>query len=207
MEHTNHVMLVSDGAIELAKTLDIYNEKSSMNKKKLKQYEKLRENMKESKYNRKSVPTSVYSQNYDTVGSIAMDKEGNVAAAVSTGGRWLKMSGRIGDAGLIGSGFYADNKLGAACATGYGEFIMRLCLYACDKMKHNNASLSSTKSISLLTKIFGKNTGGIITIDKQGEFGISHNSESMPVALINSKDEKIRLYLSINKIDEDLSVF
>ena len=44
---------------------------------------------------------------------------------------------------------------------------------------------------------------GIITIDKQGEFGISHNSESMPVALINSKDEKIRLYLeSINKIDE-----
>ena len=209
MEHTNHVMLVSDGAIELAKTLDIYNEKSSMNKKKLKQYEKLRENMKESKYNRKSVPTSVYSQNYDTVGSIAMDKEGNVAAAVSTGGRWLKMSGRIGDAGLIGSGFYADNKLGAACATGYGEFIMRLCLckYACDKMKHNNASLSSTKSISLLTKIFGKNTGGIITIDKQGEFGISHNSESMPVALINSKDEKIRSYLSINKIDEDLSVF
>ena len=76
-----------------------------------------------------------------------MDKEGNVAAAVSTGGRWLKMSGRIGDAGIIGSGFYADNKLGAACATGHGEFIMRLCLckYACDQMKHHNASLVKYK--------------------------------------------------------------
>ena len=76
-----------------------------------------------------------------------MDKEGNVAAAVSTGGRWLKTSGRIGDAGLIGSGFYADNKSGAACATGYGEYIMRLCLckYACDKMKHNNASVVKYK--------------------------------------------------------------
>lgn len=209
MEHTNHVMLVSDGAIKLAKILDIYNEKNNITKTKLKLYEKLRENIKESKYIRKSIPPSIYSHQYfDTVGSIAMDKEGNVAAAVSTGGRWLKMCGRIGDAGLIGSGFYADNKLGAACATGYGEFMMRLCLckYACDKMKHNSASLSSTKSISLLTKLFGKNTGGIITIDRRGDFGISHNSETMPVALINSKDEKMRLYLNENQIDDNVPV-
>ncbi len=67
-------------------------------------------------------------------------------------------------------------------------------------MKEKNASFASKKSISLLTKRFGKNTGGIITIDRNRNFGISHNSESMPVALINSKDEKMKLYFSRNKI-------
>ena len=59
-------------------------------------------------------------------------------------------------------------------------------------MNHHNASVPSNKSISLLTKKFGKNSGGIITIDKNGDFGISHNSESMPIAFISSKDKKIR---------------
>ena len=203
LEHTDNVMLVSDGAIELAKKLGIYSDNLRINKRKLKLYEKLRKNITERKYNSES-PSIHSPPSYDTVGSIAMDKEGNFAVAVSTGGRWLKTSGRIGDAGIIGSGFYADNRLGAACATGHGEFIMRLCLckYACDQMKHHNALLSSTKSISLLTKKFGKNTCGIITIDRNGDFGISHNSEFMPVGLISSKDEKMRSYLSGNKLDE-----
>ena len=72
-----------------------------------------------------------------TVGAVAMDRDGNVASAVSTGGRWLKLSGRIGDSGIIGSGIYADNRFGAASATGSGEFMIRLCLckYTCDMMK------------------------------------------------------------------------
>ena len=64
MEHTNHVMLVSDGAIKLAKILDIYDEKNNITQTKLKLYEKLRENIKESKYIRKSVPPSIYSHEY-----------------------------------------------------------------------------------------------------------------------------------------------
>ena len=62
-------------------------------------------------------------------GAVAIDKEGNIASAVSSGGIWLKMHGRIGDSAIIGSGIYADNKSGASCATGYGEYIMRLCTY------------------------------------------------------------------------------
>jgi isoaspartyl peptidase/L-asparaginase-like protein (Ntn-hydrolase superfamily) len=198
-------MLVSAGAIKLAKKLNLYNNQFGINKKKLGIYDRLIRNINQDVKDNNKILISLndhHNQYHDTVGSVAIDKDGNVAAAVSTGGRWLKMSGRIGDAGVVGSGLYADNKLGAACATGHGEFIMRLCLckYACDLMKEKSASFASKKSISLLTKRFGKNTGGIITIDRKGNFGISHNSESMPVALINSKDEKMKLYFSRNKI-------
>ncbi|MFL6413421.1 MAG: isoaspartyl peptidase/L-asparaginase [Nitrososphaeraceae archaeon] len=130
---------------------------------------------------------------YSTVGAVAIDRDGNVASAVSSGGIWLKMHGRIGDSAIIGSGIYADNKSGAACATGYREYAMRLCLckYACDQMQSkNSAPLSSKKSIEMLTKRFGKNTGGIITVDTKGRFGIACNTRSMSTALITNKNQK-----------------
>jgi L-asparaginase / beta-aspartyl-peptidase len=94
---------------------------------------------------------------------------------------------------IIGSGIYADNKSRTACATGYGEYTMRLCLckYACDQMQSkNSAPLSSKKSIEMLTKRFGKNTGGIITVDTKGRFGIACNTRSMSTALITNKNQK-----------------
>jgi beta-aspartyl-peptidase (threonine type) len=130
-------------------------------------------------------------EHYGTVGAVAIDKEGNVASAVSTGGRWFKMPGRIGDSAIIGSGIYADNESGAACATGVGELIMRLCLAkkVCDYMKEEqqDAMTSSKRAIELLTKKFGKNTGGIITVDKYGQFGMETNTRSMPIALFTNK--------------------
>ena len=134
--------------------------------------------------------------NYSTVGAVAIDKEGNVASAVSSGGIWLKMHGRVGDSAIIGSGIYADNKSGAACATGYGEYIMRLCLckYACDQMQSkNSAHLSSKKSIDMLTRRFGKNTGGIITVDHKGTFGIAYNTMFMSTAMITNKNQKLTM--------------
>jgi beta-aspartyl-peptidase (threonine type) len=120
---------------------------------------------------------------------------------VSSGGIWLKMHGRIGDSAIIGSGIYADNKSGAACATGNGEYTMRLCLckYACDQMQSkNSAHLSSKKSINLLTKRFGKNTGGIITVDLKGRFGIACNTMSMPTAMITNKNQKPAIAFGCN---------
>ncbi|MFL6379250.1 MAG: isoaspartyl peptidase/L-asparaginase [Nitrososphaeraceae archaeon] len=93
-------------------------------------------------------------QHYSTVRAVAIDKEGNVASAISSGGIWLKMHERIGDSAIIGSGVYADNKSRAACATGNGECIMRLrlCKYACDQMQSkNSARLLSKKTIDMLT--------------------------------------------------------
>jgi beta-aspartyl-peptidase (threonine type) len=202
MERTDHVMMVSDGVTRLSKlfgnTVEEYPQE--LNKKILNEYDKLMKNVriKWKKNNKLTMLSSAASQekshhHYSTVGAVAIDKDGNVASAVSTGGIWLKMRGRIGDSAIIGSGIYADNKSGAACATGYGEYIMRLCLckYACDQMQsRNSAHLSSKKSIDVLTERFGKNTGGIITVDLKGRFGRACNTRFMPTAMITNKNQK-----------------
>ena len=202
MERTDHVMMVSDGVTRLSQlfgnTVEEYPQE--LDTKILNEYNKLMKNVriKWKKNNKLMMLSSAASQekshhHYSTVGAVAIDKDGNVASAVSTGGIWLKMRGRIGDSAIIGSGIYADNKSGAACATGYGEYIMRLCLckYACDQMQsRNSAHLSSKKSIDVLTERFGKNTGGIITVDLKGRFGRACNTRFMPTAMITNKNQK-----------------
>ncbi|GFR76272.1 isoaspartyl peptidase/L-asparaginase [Elysia marginata] len=71
---------------------------------------------------------SIPQQVCDTVGAVAMDAYGNLAAATSTGGITAKLPGRVGDSPIIGSGAYADNTVGAVSTTGQGEFIMKVCL-------------------------------------------------------------------------------
>jgi L-asparaginase / beta-aspartyl-peptidase len=203
MEHTDHVMMVSSGVTKLVKLFnrdfEEYYRNNNINEKLLNKYNRLIRHFEEEwKKNSKLVvlpdrqSKKNHQHHYSTVGAVAIDKDGNVASAVSTGGRWLKMHGRIGDSATIGSGFYADNESGAACATGNGEYIMRLCLckFACDEMKSNNAQLSSKRSVDLLTRRFGKNTGGIISVDNKARFGIAYNTKSMPTAMITKKDEK-----------------
>jgi isoaspartyl peptidase/L-asparaginase-like protein (Ntn-hydrolase superfamily) len=84
-----------------------------------------------------------------------------------------------------------------------GEFIVRLCLskYACDYMgrQNNNAFLSSNMAIAKLTQKFGKNTGGIITVDTKGQFGAAMNTQSMPIALCISKTKKVKVALNEHK--------
>ena len=198
MERTDHVMIVSDGVNKIAKLSNMHIGLSSPNQQSLNKYYDIKRNMKNRwKKNNDLLFMALdhNNRNLGTVGAVAIDKEGNVASGVSTGGRWLKMSGRIGDSAVIGGGFYADNKSGAACATGNGEYIMRLCMckYACDQMQSNNALLSSKRSIAVLTKRFGKNSGGIITVDHKGRFGVAYNTHTMPVASITSKDEKVKI--------------
>ncbi len=204
MERTDHVMIVSDGATKVSKLFDnaVKDYPHELNEKKMKEYNKLLKNFgtKWKKNSKLMMLSSMASQeekkqqqHYSTVGAVAIDRDRNVASAVSSGGIWLKMHGRIGDSAIIGSGIYADNRSGAACATGYGEYAMRLCLskYACDQMQSkNSASSSSKKSIEMLTNRFGKNTGGIITVDTKGRFGIACNTRSMSTALITNKYQK-----------------
>ena len=198
MERTDQVMIVSDGVNKLAKLSNMHIGRSSPNQQSLNKYYDIRRNMKNRWRKNNDLLFMALDHNnrhLGTVGAVAIDKEGNVASGVSTGGRWLKMSGRIGDSAVIGGGFYADNKSGAACATGNGEYIMRICMckYACDQMQSNNALLSSKRSIAVLTKRFGKNTGGIITVYHEGRFGVAYNTHTMPVASITSKDEKVKI--------------
>jgi L-asparaginase / beta-aspartyl-peptidase len=213
MERTDHVMIVSDGVTKVSKLFGnaIEDYAHELNEKKMKEYGRLLKNLK-TKWKKNSKLMMMLSsmasqeeknrhQHYSTVGAVAIDRDGNVASAVSSGGIWLKMHGRIGDSAIIGSGIYADNKSGAACATGYGEYAMRLCLckYACDQMQSKkSAHISSKKSIDLLTKRFGKNTGGIITVDTKGRFGVAYNTRSMSTALLTKKNQKPTIAFGCN---------
>jgi beta-aspartyl-peptidase (threonine type) len=201
MESTDHVMFVSEGANKLAKLLGMEFRDYKISQQKLKTYNKYYKQMK-SRWRKNNQLLTSHNNHYGTVGAVAIDRKGNVASAVSSGGRWLKIHGRIGDSAIVGAGIYADNGLGAACATGSGEFIVRLCLskYACDYMgQNNNAFLSSNMAIAKLTQKFGRNTGGIITVDTKGQFGAAMNTQSMPIALCISKNKKIKVALNEHK--------
>ncbi len=121
-----------------------------------------------------------------TVGAVALDMQGNVAAATSTGGMNYKMVGRVGDSPLVGSGAYADNWSGAVSATGNGEAIMRVCLSktATDAIAHGmNAQEAAEYAIKVLVDRVG-GEGGLIIVDKNGNVGYAHSTQYISVAWV-----------------------
>lgn len=116
-----------------------------------------------------------------TVGAVACDQNGNLAAATSTGGMTNKKFGRVGDTPIIGAGTYAENTTCAVSCTGYGEYFMRV-VTAYDvaaRMKYLNLSLEEAagEAITRLTDIGGE--GGLIAVDAQGNVALPSNSEGM----------------------------
>jgi beta-aspartyl-peptidase (threonine type) len=122
--------------------------------------------------------------NLETVGAVATDKEGNVAAATSTGGFPLKLSWRIGDSPLIGCGTYADNLSGACSTTGVGEIAIRLVLAktVCSSIENGYSPQEAVEhAVKLVnTRITsGYASMGMIAVDRQGQIGATHNSRNM----------------------------
>jgi len=124
----------------------------------------------------------------DTVGAVALDKDGNLACATSTGGTPRKHPGRVGDSPIIGSGGYADNELGAASSTGYGESLLRvmLCKTACDGLRTMPPMKAAVNSMDILEKRVG-GYGGVIIISPSGEYGFAHNSPRMAFAYADDR--------------------
>ncbi len=134
----------------------------------------------------------------DTVGAVALDSEGNLASATSTGGYWLKMPGRIGDSPIVGAGFYA-NKYAAASATGIGEYILMtmLCLRTVGYVEKGlTATEASVRAIEYITEVYGNDTAGIIVVDSKGFVGASFNTRGMGRALLakNMLIAKVSIY-------------
>lgn len=133
---------------------------------------------------------------FGTVGAVALDQFGNVAAATSTGGLTNKKFGRIGDTPIIGAGTYANNKTCAVSCTGYGEYFIR-AVTAYDvsaQMEYSNKSLQeSCDSVVLdkMVKLGGE--GGLIAIDSKGNVVLSFNSEGMYRAWANSKEDTLNV--------------
>ena len=128
---------------------------------------------------------------HDTVGAVALDRDGNIAAATSTGGTLNKAPGRLGDSSLIGCGCYADNKTAAASTTGWGEPIMKLVLakWAADRVAAGNLpEWVAAEAINYLeSRVSGH--GGMILLDAKGRFGIAHNTPRMAWAVRTTKRE------------------
>ena len=123
----------------------------------------------------------------DTVGAVALDMHGNIAAGTSTGGTLNKAPGRVGDSSLIGCGCYADNQSAAASCTGWGEPIMKLVLAkrAADRVREGRApEAAATEAVSYL-KARLNGHGGMILLDRQGRMGLAHNTPRMAWAYQN----------------------
>ena len=118
---------------------------------------------------------------HDTVGAVALDRDGNIAAATSTGGTLNKAPGRLGDSSLIGCGCYANNESAAASTTGWGEPIMKLVLakWAADRVEAGNLPEWVAKEAMNYLKQRVNGHGGMILLDSEGHFGIAHNTPRM----------------------------
>jgi len=118
---------------------------------------------------------------HDTVGAVAMDAEGRLATATSTGGTPNKVPGRVGDSSLIGCGGYADNQSAAVSLTGWGEPIMKLVLakWAADRVEAGSAPQDAAQAaIRHLAERLG-GYGGLILVGPDGRWGIAHNTPHM----------------------------
>jgi beta-aspartyl-peptidase (threonine type) len=118
---------------------------------------------------------------HDTVGAVALDMNGNIAAATSTGGTLNKAPGRVGDSSLIGCGCYADNESAAVSTTGWGEAFMKLVLgkWACDRVAYGiDPQQAVVEALDRMKRRLNGH-GGLILIDPQGRIGIAHNTPRM----------------------------
>ncbi|HEX8196254.1 MAG TPA: isoaspartyl peptidase/L-asparaginase, partial [Pyrinomonadaceae bacterium] len=137
---------------------------------------------------------------HGTVGAVAVDKFGNLAAATSTGGMTNKKFGRVGDAPIIGAGTYANNNSCAVSATGWGEYFIRLgvardisAIMEYQAMPIQQAvDAVIQRKLPALGKMDNEDAdGGVIAIDKFGNIGISFNSEGMYRAYIDMNGKPV----------------
>ncbi len=208
MEKSSHVMMIGDGAETFAKQtgIELVEEKYFWTQERWDGLQKViqREKEKEKQQEKdKKAPTKQVSaidpdlepvNRFGTVGAVALDKEGNLAAGTSTGGMTYKKYGRVGDVPVIGAGTFANNQTCAVSATGDGEYFIRLSVAKDISaiMEYQAQPIQSAADRVVQTKLEnlgGK--GGIIGIDKFGNMAISFNSEGMYRAYIDKNGKSV----------------
>ena len=137
----------------------------------------------------------LWKESHGTVGCVAVDREGRIAAGTSTGGIMGKLPGRIGDSPLIGCGTYA-NPAGAASCTGEGEAIIKVLLArtSVDLLDSGaGPGEAARRAVALLARDTG-GRGGVILVDRSGAVGYAHNAEEMPVCYIMEGEEAVTAF-------------
>ncbi len=212
LERSEHILLAGDGANEFARQMNVefaddayfFTEHRYRQLLKAREAGKVQldhvqeiENGKRKMENEIQNPKSKIQNMIGTVGAVACDSSGNLAAATSTGGMTNKKFGRIGDTPLVGAGTYADNRTCAVSCTGHGEFFMKtLAAYDVSAlMKYKNLSLieAAHEVIEKLREIGGE--GGLIAVDALGNVALPFNSGGMYRGFMTSDGAmKIEIY-------------
>lgn len=194
LHHSDHILLMGDGAGEFAKQFEIEFESDEyfFDQHRYDQWQKIK-----GTDNFQLDHTKKDKKYLGTVGAVALDKDGNLAAGTSTGGMTNKKFGRIGDSALIGLGTYANNKTCAISCTGSGEYLMR-AVTAYDvscRMEYKGLSLEDAVNESImdrLTEIGGD--GGLVAMDKEGNISMPFNCEGMYRASKNAHQTLVKIY-------------
>ena len=138
-------------------------------------------------------------QGTGTCGAVALDANGHLASATSTGGMPEKRKGRVGDTPIFGAGGYADDEFGAASATGVGENVMRyfLCKRVVDGIKDGvNAQAAVVSGVDYLVARIPNPEVGVIVIGRDGSVGAQHTTANMPIAWVTA-DGDIRAEMNV----------
>jgi len=192
MEKTPHVMLVGEGAerfaqsqgIELVSPFYFYNEHL------WEMYERAK-----SEDEKKKTSELLRDQEHGTVGVVALDESGNLAAGTSTGGTALKMPGRVGDSPIIGAGTYANNQSCGVSGTGVGEFYIRNIVAAdiCERVRYLHVSLEQAANDVVMKELVEQQgEGGIIALDPHGNVVTTFNTNGMMTGTVRA-DGKITM--------------
>ncbi len=188
MENSVHVMLSGQGAEEFAKEQGVSLVENNIfdTKHRYEALLKAKEKLEPSKNTNKDYQAAhkALPVNYKvgTVGAVALDKQGNLAAGTSTGGMTAKRFGRIGDAPVIGAGTFAENASCAVSATGHGEYFIRYNVASdiCARVKYQGKSIgqAGNEVINEVLKPIG-GTGGVIIVDTKGNISLPFNTTGM----------------------------
>ena len=185
MDKTPHVLLTGDGAERLAKEHGLQLMPADYfitehRKLQLQRIQRQEADKAGKRSGKTSGPTSL--ENIGTVGAVALDKHGHLAAGTSTGGMVNKRFGRVGDSPIIGAGTYADDRTCAVSGTGHGEYFIRgvVCYDIAAQMKYQGLTLSNAAEnvvLRQLTEAGGR--GGVIAVDAKGNVAMPFNSDGM----------------------------
>ncbi len=180
MDESEHILLVGDGAEDFALEhgMRLCSNKHLITPRELKKWKAFQAS---ESFSTKDA-FSKKKQAGDTVGAVAMDKNGDLCVGTSTGGTFNKIPGRVGDSPLIGCGSYADNEIGAVSTTGWGEAMIKVVMAktVIDMMEQNGGDpvAASEKGIELL-KRKADGYGGVISMNHKGEVGVAFNTPRM----------------------------
>lgn len=184
MEKSEHVMLNGSGASQFAREQGLEPVENRYFHTE-KRYKSLQEILKKER-------ETTTSDKHGTVGCVALDTSGNIAAGTSTGGMMNKKYGRIGDSPVIGAGTYANNRTGGFSCTGHGEYYIRLGfsrdISALMEYKKLSIRKACREEIRKLSELGG--TGGVIGLDRKGNIAMEFNTSGMFRGYIRSNGEK-----------------